>query len=148
MIGAVRPDCHRWALILAVMLVLTSAVVPAQDLVVVRQPAAAVDPAAAEPAGRCADGSKIIRLSADGAERLMSQGFFAACDPAVSFNGEQILFAGKRSADDRLQVWRMAASGTLDLGKTQSKVFALDDINNAVVEAAALKGPSYCVVSP
>ena len=139
MIGAVRPDCHRWALILAVMLVLTSAVVPAQDLVVVRQPAAAVDPAAAEPAGRCADGSKIIRLSADGAERLMSQGFFAACDPAVSFNGEQILFAGKRSADDRLQVWRMAASGgsvvrvSDDPGEATSplwvgSLFHLDDV--------------------
>jgi len=139
MIGAVRPDCIRCSLILAVVLVLTSAVVVAQDLVVVRQPAAAVDPTAAEPTGRCVGGSQIIRLSADGAERLMSEGFFAACDPAISFDGEQILFAGKRSADDRLQVWRMAASGgnavriTDDPGEAASplwvgSLFHLDDV--------------------
>ena len=83
----------------------------ANDLLVVRQPVAAVDPAATEPAGRCLEGSQIVRLSTDGTERLMTDGFLAACDPAVSFDGKQILFAGRRSEDDRLQIWRMDRNG-------------------------------------
>jgi len=45
-------------------------------------------------------------------------------------------------------LWRMVACGTLDLGKTQSKAFALDDINEAVAAAGAMKCLSYCVVTP
>ena len=84
MIGEVRPDCFRRAPILAVVLVLTSAVVSAQDLVIVQQRAAAGDAASTEPAGRCPDGSQIVRLAADGAELLLTDGFRAACEPAIS----------------------------------------------------------------
>jgi hypothetical protein len=122
-----------------VALLWLSAAVSAHDLVLVRQPAAAVDPAETEPAGRCPAGSQIIRLASDGAERLLTDGFLAACDPAVSFDGEQILFAGRRSADERLQIWRMDAGGgdvvriTDDPGEASSplwvgSLFHLDDL--------------------
>ena len=110
MIGAFRPVCFHCSRMVAV-LVLASAVVSAEDLVIVRQPAAAGDAIATEPAGRCADGSGIVRLSANGNERLLTDGFLVACDPAISFDGEQILFAGKRAEDDRLQIWRMNGGG-------------------------------------
>ena len=111
MTGAVRSQGFRGGRLLAVAFVFVSAVSSAQDRIVVRQPADAGDAAATEPVGRCIDGSQIVRLSADGAERLMTNGFLAACDPAVSFDGQQILFSGRRSADERLQVWRMDPSG-------------------------------------
>ncbi len=128
---------HRGALATVALLWL-SAAVSAHDLVLVRQPATAVDPAETEPAGRCLAGSQIIRLSSDGAERLLTDGFLAACDPAVSFDGEQILFAGRRSADERLQIWGMDAGGgdvvriTDDPGEATSplwvgSLFHLDD---------------------
>ena len=139
MTGAVHRDSYRGGSVVAIALVLVSTVVSAQELVFVRLPVAAVEPANPVPEGRCLDGSRIVRLSTDGTEVSMTDGFFAACDPAVSFDGEQILFAGRRSIDDRLQVWRMDASGgnvvriTDDPGEATSplwvgSLFHLDDV--------------------
>ncbi|MFV2071341.1 MAG: hypothetical protein ACC742_01630 [Thermoanaerobaculales bacterium] len=111
MIGEGRSDSFRARLLLGVALFFVSANVSAQDLLAVRQPAASAEPTSTEPAGRCLDGSQIVRLSAKGAARLMTDGFLAACDPAVSFDGKQILFAGKRFEDDRFQIWRMESNG-------------------------------------
>jgi hypothetical protein len=85
--------------------------VVSQELVVVRRPAAAADSAATETAVPCPGRSQIVRLSPDGSDHLLTEGFLAACDPAVSFNGRQILFAGRRSRTDRFQIWRMDADG-------------------------------------
>jgi hypothetical protein len=41
----------------------------------------------------------------------LTEGFLAACDPALSFDGRQILFAGRRSSSERFQIWRMDADG-------------------------------------
>lgn len=41
----------------------------------------------------------------------LTSGFVSACDPAVSFEGNQILFAGKKSENDRWQIWRMERDG-------------------------------------
>ena len=85
--------------------------VASQDLVVVRQPAAPADAAATEVTVLCPDRSQIVRLLPGGSERPLTDGFLAACDPAVSFDGRQILFAGRRSSKERLQIWRMSADG-------------------------------------
>ena len=97
-----------WSLAFALLLV-SSAI--SQDLVVVQRPAADADAAATEATDFCPDRSQIVRLSPDGSERPLTDGFLAACDPAVSFDGRQILFAGRRSSKERLQIWRMDADG-------------------------------------
>ena len=100
----------RCGSMLVSMLLLAGSVV-SQDLVVVRQPAAAAGAVATEATVPCSDRSQIVRLSPDGSERPLTDGFLAACDPAVSFDGRQILFAGRRSREDTLQIWRMDADG-------------------------------------
>ena len=88
----------RIGLLAALVLLGSGMPVIAHDLVLVRQPSA--EGTAAEPVGGCVDLSEIVRVSADGSDRLLTADFAAACDPAVSFDGEQILFAGRRSAGD------------------------------------------------
>ena len=41
----------------------------------------------------------------------MVSGFAAAADASVSFDGMNVLFAGKKQAKDSWQVWQIAASG-------------------------------------
>jgi hypothetical protein len=57
------------------------------------------------------DGYQIVRLDPDGSHKVLTEDFLSARDPAVSFNGRQILFAGKREAGDYWQIWRMNADG-------------------------------------
>lgn len=111
MIAAVPAAYLRSGSLLASALLFAGSVV-AQDLVVVRQPAAAADAAATESNVLCPDRSQIVRLSSDRGERVLTEGFLAACDPAVSFDGRQILFAGRRTREERLQIWRMDADGS------------------------------------
>ena len=73
-------------------------------------------------------GSRIVRVSVGrsptglNASEVLTLGFAAAADPCVSFAGDSLLFAGKRSASDPWNIWRMALSGgepvqvTHDLG--------------------------------
>ncbi|MBD3870265.1 MAG: hypothetical protein IFJ97_02760, partial [Acidobacteria bacterium] len=95
-----------WSLAFALLLVGSAF---SKDLVVVQRPAAAADAAATEATVLCPDRSQIVRLSPGGSERPLTDDFLAACDPAVSFDGRQILFAGRRSSKERLQIWRMSA---------------------------------------
>ena len=111
MIAAVPATYLRSGSLLASALLFAGSVV-AQDLVVVRQPAAAADAAATEATVPCPDQSQIVRLSPDGSERPLTDGFLAACDPAVSFDGRQILFAGRRSREETLQIWRIDEDGS------------------------------------
>ena len=37
--------------------------------------------------------------------------FAASADPAVSFDGQRVLFAGKRTAEDSWQIWEIALTG-------------------------------------
>jgi len=83
----------------------------ADDLVVVRQPSGSEIGRLIRPPAGCAVGSEIVLLSSAGTERVLTPGFIAACDPAVSFDGRQILFAGIRTGD-RSHIWRMDADGS------------------------------------
>jgi hypothetical protein len=56
-------------------------------------------------------GCRLVRLDPDGTLRVLSEGFESACEPCVSFDGERILFAGRRSADEPWNVWEMDRDG-------------------------------------
>jgi len=69
------------------------------------------------PLDRYVDGARIVRVDpSSGAAVVLTPEFAAACDPDVSFDGETIVFAGRRRAGDSWQIWRMKADGS---GKTQ-----------------------------
>ncbi len=60
------------------------------------------------------------------AARILSRGFYGACDPEVSFDGKRILFAGKRAAADNWNIYEASVDGssvrqiTRDLGDCRS----------------------------
>ncbi len=75
------------------------------------------------PGDRYVDGMRIVRhQSTDPPEKLvtLTPEFFSACDPAVSFDGRQILFAGKKNQDDSWQIWRMGRDGSAKTRLTSS----------------------------
>lgn len=66
--------------------------------------------------------SRIVLLSPDGSFSVLTPEFTSACDPSVSFDGKRILFAGKRSPQEKWNIWEMDVDGknkrriTKDLG--------------------------------
>jgi len=68
------------------------------------------------PAGvssvRWGEGARIVRLEPDGSLRVLSEGFASAADPAVSFAGTHVLFAGKKQPGERWNIYEMTAAGT------------------------------------
>jgi hypothetical protein len=92
------------------------------DLLVVQIPVAATprSPDRANrftPFDRYVMGARIVRVnSSSGRAVVLTPEFTAACDPDVSFDGETIVFAGRRGARDSWQIWKMNADGS---GKTQ-----------------------------
>jgi len=58
------------------------------------------------------DGARLVRVSPDGSVRVLTAGFHSACDPDVSFDAARILFAGKRAASDRWNIYEMAIDGS------------------------------------
>jgi hypothetical protein len=44
-------------------------------------------------------------------QRRLVPGFAVTADPAVSFDGQRVLFAGKAHAEDRWQIWEVDVSG-------------------------------------
>ncbi len=84
------------------------------------------------------DTAKLVLRTPDGAEHVLTTGFHSAADPAVSFDGKRILFAGKRTARDHWGVFEMNPDGSNarqlanDPGNCRnpvylSKIFYLDD---------------------
>ena len=45
--------------------------------------------------------------------KLLSEGFYSACSPDISYDGKYMLFAGQRAAGDTWQIWEM------DLGNSE-----------------------------
>lgn len=104
---------------------------PPWDIVFTQVPAAAAAPGYGER-------GRIVRLNRDGSVRTLTPQFESAADPSVSFDGRRILFAAKKTATDRWNIWEMNADGsqphqiTHDLGDCrspiyQSPIFYLDD---------------------
>jgi len=101
------------------VLILTSAAYgDYPDLVFVQIPESVVkSPAPGNKAvsflGRYVDGTRIMYLpdSGDNAINLTPE-FTGACDPDISFDGNTILFAGKKNPTDSWQIWRMNADGS------------------------------------
>ncbi|MDZ7639204.1 MAG: hypothetical protein U5J83_13295 [Bryobacterales bacterium] len=66
-------------------------------------------PASARPGSW--DGARLMRREPDGGTRPLSTGFHSAADPAISFDGLRVLFAGKRRAADRWQIFESSLDG-------------------------------------
>jgi len=58
------------------------------------------------------EGGRLVLVSATGASRVLTADFASAADPDVSFDGQSILFAGKKAASDPWCAWEMRADGT------------------------------------
>lgn len=66
------------------------------------------------PAGRFPRGSHLAFFSPAATSRTpvnLTPGFFAAADPQVSFNGREVLFAGRKTREGHWQIWEMNADG-------------------------------------
>jgi hypothetical protein len=73
--------------------------------------------AASVKAGRLAErfpqGSRIVRLEKGGNRPVnLTPDFFGAADPRISFDGSNVLFAGKKDAAATWQIWEMNTDGT------------------------------------
>jgi hypothetical protein len=107
------------------------------------------------PWDRYVDGCQIVRFSLSdsrGKVVLLTAEFLSACDPAVSFSGENILFAGKQKKGDPWQIWQMDRSGgnkiQLTHGNSDSvsplyvgSLFHLDD--NAPTQTIVYQGGDH-----
>jgi hypothetical protein len=58
------------------------------------------------------EGARILLVTPNRWRKVLSAGFASAADPDVSFDGERILFAGKRLATDNWNVFEMEADGS------------------------------------
>ncbi len=59
-----------------------------------------------------AEGSRVVVVEEGRVTRVLSQGLVSAADPEVSPDGAKILFAGKRSAEERWAIFEVNADGT------------------------------------
>jgi hypothetical protein len=55
--------------------------------------------------------ARILWVSPGGSFRVWSEGFYSACDPNVSFDGQRVLFAGKRERTSSWRIWEMGIDG-------------------------------------
>ena len=58
------------------------------------------------------EGGRLVLVSPDLSTQVLSNDFHSASDPAVSFDGKQILFAGKRTAADSWDIFEMSVDGS------------------------------------
>lgn len=81
------------------------------DMVFVQTPRLVPGPLAQ----RFPQGSAIVRWTSGLAQKYvvrLSDDFYAAADPQVSFDGGRILFSGQRAPGDRWQMWEMNLDGS------------------------------------
>lgn len=63
--------------------------------------------------GHYIDGCRIALLSTENNSlTVLTEEFVSACDPTVSFDGQSIYFAGKKTSSDSYQIWKMNPDGT------------------------------------
>jgi hypothetical protein len=58
------------------------------------------------------DGARVVMLLADRTTKVLSRGFYSACDPEISLDASHILFAGKRKPVDNWDIYEMAVDGS------------------------------------
>jgi hypothetical protein len=90
---------------------------PRTDLIVVQVPVAATprgrEGASVSPLDRYVDGARIVRVNrSSGRAVVLTPEFTAAADPDVAFDGQTIVFAGKRRPQAAWQIWTMRADGS------------------------------------
>jgi hypothetical protein len=56
-------------------------------------------------------GARIVVVAPDGQVRVLSEGFDSACDPNVSFDGQRVLFAGRKARSDHWRIWEIGVDG-------------------------------------
>jgi len=132
------------ALVLPWLLGKPAVAVPAQpwDIVFTQIPSAVTSKTTARAGGMLrgnyGEGGRLVLLRRDGSQQVLTPQFDNAADPAVSFDGKRILFAGKKSAASHWNIYEMNADGsglrrmTHDLGDCRSPIyqppiFYLDD---------------------
>ncbi len=65
------------------------------------------------PLDRYVDGARIVILQKSATQPVnLTPEFTAACDPDISFDGETIIFSGKRTVEGSWQIWRMNYDGS------------------------------------
>ena len=85
------------------------------------------------------DGARLLVVYPDRPTRVLSGGFYAACDPEVSFDATHVLFAGKRTPADHWNIYEASVDGsevrqiTKDLGDCrgpgyQSSLYSLKPV--------------------
>jgi len=55
-------------------------------------------------------GGRLVMVSPDASVQVLTEGFYSACDPALSFDGKHLLFAGKRQVADAWTIFEMNLS--------------------------------------
>jgi hypothetical protein len=104
------------------------------DLIVVQIPVAAAPPSREPsyrptPLDRYVNGARIVRV--DPARRdivVLTPEFVGACDPDVSFDGQTIVFAGKRNPEDSWQIWKMNTDGSGKVQLTQGSEYSVGPV--------------------
>jgi hypothetical protein len=56
--------------------------------------------------------ARLVMVLPDLTTRVLSQGFYSACDPDISFDASHIPFAGKKSAADNWNIFEMTVDGS------------------------------------
>jgi len=56
-------------------------------------------------------GAQVAVAQPNGQMRVLSDGFAAACDPNVSFDGQRVLFAGRKSPQAPWRIWEIGLDG-------------------------------------
>lgn len=86
-------------------------------------------PGGAPGADGAGGGSRIVRLDPGGSFSILSEGFFEAADPCVSFDARRLVFAGRQASSDPWDIWEMDADGsnptriTRDLGDCREPIY-------------------------
>jgi len=57
------------------------------------------------------DGAVLSLIASDGQVRVLSEGFESARDPNVSFDGQRVLFAGRKDHNARWRIWEIGVNG-------------------------------------
>ena len=65
------------------------------------------------PLDRYIEKTRIIKISRTSGKTInLTPDFYGAADPDISFDGEMIIFSGKKGTNDRWQIWQMRSDGT------------------------------------